>query len=297
MKNLASLKTAFTRSTSRSALILKKHSPEILTGLGVVGIVGTAVLASKATLKLSDVMDEHEDNLHKIDFAQQNAEKYVDYTTDDVLRDKTIVYTRTSVAIAKLYAPAMTAGVATATCFLAAHGIMKKRNVAIAAAYKATEEAFNKYRERVIEAVGADQERDIFNGVREEEIVNEDGSKSIVRVTDGPASPYSFIFDETRSSWNKDRHYNRNFLVCQQNIATDLLRTRGHIFLNEVLDMLGIERTAVGQQVGWVLGNGDDFVDFGLDSFESPEAAAFMAGDEPALWLNFNVDGYVLDLI
>lgn len=296
MKNLSALKTSLTRTTHRSALILKKHSPEILSGLGVVGIVGTAVLASKATLKLGDVMEDHEVQMSVIKNTLDGGQ-FEAYDEKAALHDKTVVYTRTSVAIAKLYAPAMTAGVATATCFLAAHGIMKKRNVALAAAYKATEEAFNKYRERVVEAVGADQELDIFKGVREEEVVDSEGNKTIVRVTDGPASPYSFIFDETRSSWNKDRHYNRNFLVCQQNMATDLLRTRGHIFLNEVLDMLGIERTAIGQQVGWVMGNGDDFVDFGLDSFESPEAAAFMAGEEPALWLNFNVDGYILEMI
>lgn len=296
MKNLSSLKNNIVRGAHRSSLIVKKHSPEILTGLGVVGIVGTAVLASKATLKLPDVITEHEHQMSNIQATLDNPN--IDaYDKDAALHDKTVTFTRTSVAIAKLYAPALTAGLATTTCFMAAHGIMKKRNVALAAAYKATEEAFNKYRERVIEAVGAEQERDIFMGVREEEVTDENGKKTIVRVTDGPASPYSFLFDETRPSWNKDRHYNKMFLLCQQNMATDLLRTRGHLFLNEVLDMLSIERTPAGQQVGWLMGNGDDFVDFGLDSFESPEAAAFMSGEEPALWLNFNVDGSIMDMI
>lgn len=275
MKNLSSLKNTVVRSAHRSSLVLKKHSPEILTGMGVVGIVGTAVLASKATLKLSDVIDKHENDMGTINYHVENNEHYDEKAA---LHDRTVVYTRTSVAVAKLYAPAMTMGVATAACFLGAHGIMKKRNVALAAAYKATEEAFNKYRERVMEAVGTEQELDIFNGVREEEVVGEDGKKKIVQVVDGPASPYSFIFDETRSEWRKDPQYNQVFLKCQQNMATDLLRTRGHLFLNEVLDMLGIERTPAGQQVGWLMGNGDDFVDFGLDYFESDDAKAFLAG-------------------
>jgi len=172
---------------------------------------------------------------------------------------------------------------------------MKKRNAALAAAYKGMEEAFNKYRARVEEAVGEEQERDIFNGVREEEVVDENGKKKVVKVTEGPASMYSFIFDETRPTWNKDRHINKMFIQCQQNIANDLLRTRGHLFLNDVFDMLGFERTAMGQQVGWMMGKGgDECVDFGLDLWENPNAQAFLDGDEPGVWLNFNVDGNIL---
>lgn len=295
--NFSSLKQTCTRTVHRSALVVKKHSPEILTGVGIVGLVGTAVLASKATLKLDVIVDDIQFNLEKIQETEAN-EDISTYGPKEALHDKTVTYTRGVISIGKLYGPALSLGLASIGCILAAHGIMKKRNVALAAAYKASEEAFNKYRERVVEAIGADQESDVFKGIREEETVDESGKKKVVRVQDGQASIYRQLWDETRPTWNKDRMYNKQFLLCQQNMANDLLRTRGHLFLNEVHDMLGIERTPIGQMAGWVMGKGgDEFVDFGLDSFESPEAAAFLDGTEPAIWLDFNVDGNVMDLI
>lgn len=294
--NFSSLKQVCTRTTHRSALLVKKHSPEILTGVGIVGLVGTAVLASKATLKLDVIVDDLQFNLEKITEFHANPD-FV-YSDKEALHDKTVVYTRTVVDISKLYAPAVTLGLASIGCILGAHGIMKKRNAALAVAYKATEEAFNKYRERVIEAIGTEQELDVFKGIREEEVTDENGKKTVVRVQEGQASIYRQLWDETRPTWNKDRMYNKQFLLCQQNMANDMLRSRGHLFLNEVHKMLGIEVTQIGQMAGWVMGHGgDEFVDFGLDSFESPEALAFLEGTEPAIWLDFNVDGNVLELI
>lgn len=294
--NFSSLKQVCTRTTHRSALLVKKHSPEILTGVGIVGLVGTAVLASKATLKLDVIVDDLQFNLEQIQNVRATqGDRYDDKAA---LHDKTVVYTRTVVDISKLYAPAVTLGLASIGCILGAHGIMKKRNAALAVAYKATEEAFNKYRERVIEAIGTEQELDVFKGIREEEVTDENGKKTVVRVQEGQASIYRQLWDETRPTWNKDRMYNKQFLLCQQNMANDMLRSRGHLFLNEVHKMLGIEVTQIGQMAGWVMGHGgDEFVDFGLDSFESPEALAFLEGTEPAIWLDFNVDGNVLELI
>lgn len=294
--NFSSLKQVCTRTTHRSALLVKKHSPEILTGVGIVGLVGTAVLASKATLKLDVIVDDLQFNLEQIQNVRATqGDRYDDKAA---LQDKTIVYTRTVVGISKLYAPAVTLGLASIGCILGAHGIMKKRNAALAVAYKATEEAFNKYRERVIEAIGTEQELDVFKGIREEEVTDENGKKTVVRVQEGQASIYRQLWDETRPTWNKDRMYNKQFLLCQQNMANDMLRSRGHLFLNEVHKMLGIEVTQIGQMAGWVMGHGgDEFVDFGLESFESPEALAFLEGTEPAIWLDFNVDGNVLELI
>ena len=294
--NFSSLKQVCTRTTHRSALLVKKHSPEILTGVGIVGLVGTAVLASKATLKLDVIVDDLQFNLEQIQNVRvSQGDRYDDKAA---LHDKTVVYTRTVVDISKLYAPAVTLGLASIGCILGAHGIMKKRNAALAVAYKATEEAFNKYRERVIEAIGTEQELDVFKGIREEEVTDENGKKTVVRVQEGQASIYRQLWDETRPTWNKDRMYNKQFLLCQQNMANDMLRSRGHLFLNEVHKMLGIEVTQIGQMAGWVMGHGgDEFVDFGLDSFESPEALAFLEGTEPAIWLDFNVDGNVLELI
>jgi hypothetical protein len=86
------------------------------------------------------------------------------------------------------------------------------------------------------------------------------------------------------------------FIRSQQNYANDLLNARGHVFLNEVYDMLGIERTSAGAVVGWVRGNGDNEIDFGvLNDLHSGQR--FINGDERSVLLDFNVDGVVYDLI
>lgn len=108
-------------------------------------------------------------------------------------------------------------------------------------------------------------------------------------------SPYARFFDEASANWVKDPEINHIFVQCQQNFANNLLIARGHLFLNEVYDMLGIDRSSAGQVVGWVIsGDGDNFVDFGM--FEA-HSARFVNGYERSILLDFNVDGVVVDKI
>ncbi len=108
-------------------------------------------------------------------------------------------------------------------------------------------------------------------------------------------SPYARFFDETSREWKKDAEMNLYFLQCQQTWANHQLRARGHIFLNEIYDSLGMERSSAGQIVGWVVnGEGDGFVDFGLYEARS---TGFRHGLEPRIILDFNVDGPVQHLL
>ena len=87
------------------------------------------------------------------------------------------------------------------------------------------------------------------------------------------------------------------YLKAQQNSFNDLLRARGHVFLNEVYDGLGLERSQAGAVVGWVLGDGDNYVDFGIFDGDKPRARDFVNGLEASILLDFNVDGVIYDLI
>lgn len=112
-----------------------------------------------------------------------------------------------------------------------------------------------------------------------------------------PAGGYHSLFGPQCSGWTKDPEYNKMFLQQQQVYANDRLRARGHLFLNDVYDMLGIARTKTGQVVGWVYtfenAIGDNFVDFGLrDSVKFKNE-----NDEEHIMLEFNVDGNILDRI
>ena len=140
----------------------------------------------------------------------------------------------------------------------------------------------------------------------EETVVDEKGKEKTVKKTVGVVDPneisdYAKFFDESCAGWSKDPEYNLLFLKKQQNWANDKLKAQGHLFLNEVYDMLGIDRTKYGNVVGWIYDeknpNGDNFVDFGIYDIYSDRARAFVNGYERNILLDFNVDGPILDLI
>ena len=112
--------------------------------------------------------------------------------------------------------------------------------------------------------------------------------------TDLGTSPYGFKFDENSIRGDRSREGNMLFLKISQDYFNNLLRFRGHLFLNEVYDRLGIPRRAIGQCVGWIYDennpNGDNFVD--LDIFNERNN-----NDENVFILDPNVDGYILDKI
>lgn len=147
---------------SRTGLILSKHAPDILTSAGVVGFVGTAVLASKATLEINDVLEPHLNDLEKINAGINNPDIYPEkYTAEAAKRDKIIVYTRIVTDIAKKYAPTIILGVASAACVFSANNIMKKRLAGAIAAYEAVDKAYRVYKKRVKDVLGEEASRKV----------------------------------------------------------------------------------------------------------------------------------------
>ena len=305
MNKLEVMKQAIKKTTGRTGLVLKKHSPEILMGVGITGVIGSTILACKATLKVEDIIDDAKEKMETINNVLENPEAYErEYTEDDAKKDKAIVYTQTGVKFIKLYGPSISLGIVSVSCLLGAHNIMKKRNIAVMAAYKAVEQSFADYRKRVVDEFGGDKDRQFRYGIIQEEITetetDEDGKKKkvkkIVETLDpNHISQYARFFDEVSINWSKTPEYNMVFIKTQQNFANDLLKSRGHLFLNEVYDMLGIERSQTGAVVGWVLNEeGDNFVDFGMYDGRSND---FINGYERSILLDFNVDGVIWDLI
>ena len=184
---------------------------------------------------------------------------------------------------------------------------MSKRNVALAGAYKLMETGFKDYRKRLVEEYGEDVDFQFKNGIKNESVTiieeDEDGKKKKVKKTIQVADPnqhsvYSRFFDESCVNWEKNPEFNLTFLTCQQNYANNLLQAKGHVFLNEVYDMLGLPRSSAGAIVGWVLSKeGDNFVDFGIYDLQSESARDFVNGYERTILLDFNVDGVIYDKI
>jgi len=289
---------------------VQKHSPEILAGVGVVGVVASTVMACKATLKLDDILAESKETRAKIKEVEQNPEFEDKYSPEDAKKDLTVNYMQTSIKIAKLYAPAVLLGSASLGCLLASNDILRKRNAALSAAYMTVDKGFKEYRQRVAERFGEEVEKEIRYNIKAEEIettvVNEDGSEVAIKETVKTMDPnlysdYARFFDEASPYWQKDPEYNLMFLKAQQQYANDLLKVRGRLFLNEVYEMLGIDKSKAGQIVGWVYDPvnpvGDNFVDFGIYDMSKERVRAFVNGYEPNILLDFNVDGNIWDLM
>ena len=301
-----------TRTFNRTGLKIKKHSPEILLAAGTVGVVVSGVMACKATLKVNEILDESKqqiDTIHSVAADPNMAEKY---TAEDSKKDLAIVYTQTAVKMIKLYGPSVGLGVVSLGCMIGSNRILSKRNVALAAAYTAVDKSFKEYRGRVIERFGKQLDKELRYNIKAEEIEevskdengNEVVKKEVVDVIeDDPNnySPYSIVFDDGNEGWDPDPERTKFFLIQQQNWANERLKAKGHLFLNEVYDMLGARRTKAGAQVGWVYDEknvvGDNYVDFGIFDTRRSKARDFVNGYEKVIVLDFNVDGYILDLI
>ena len=302
---LEKITSMISKTASRGGLLLKKHSPEILMVTGVVGIVTGTVLACRATLKASDVIDDAKSKLDKINFAKEHVTDG-SYTEQDYKKDLVITYTQAAVDFVKLYGPAILVSTVSIGCILGSHGIMRKRNLALVAAYKAVEKSFKDYRNRVIEELGEEKDRLFKNGITQSKIsvieMDENGKakksqKIVENVNPDQISQYARFFDESCLQWSKTPEYNLTFLKCQQNYANELLRTRGHVFLNEIYDLIGIQRTQAGAVVGWVKEIGDGYIDFGIFHGERMEVRDFVNGYERSILLDFNVDGVIYDMI
>jgi hypothetical protein len=274
------------------AVSRNEKSPAILFGAGVVGMIGTTVLASRATLKLEGVIQKAQNDLKIAD----QLEGHEDYSAQDKKRDTAIIYSRSVMSVAKLYGPSVILGAVSIGCLTSSHVILQHRIAGLAAAYAALEHGFNLYRERVVEKYGEEQDRDFRYGVEKVKIEDpETGkTKTVTRVAADGASIYARWFDESSASWETWPEHNHAFLMSQQSYANDRLRTRGHVFLNEVYDSLGIPRSDAGAVVGWVLDGeaSDNYIDFGI--FDDRQAVRdFVNGREQNLLLDFNVDGYI----
>lgn len=286
-------KLPINKDMALTLLKVQKNSPTLLFGAGVVGVVTTVVLASKATLQLNDIVEDTSVLVNKI-----NDLEHKDYSPEDKVKDKAIAYTQSGLKIAKLYAPAFAVGVVSIGCLTGSHQILTRRNVALSAAYAGAEKALRDYRGRVVESIGAEKESKIWQPVEMVDTIGEDGKKTKApTITAKGGSPYKVLFGEHNPNWNDQAEYNQIFIQAQQNYANDLLRARGYVFLNDVHEMLGLERTKAGQIVGWVLnGSGDNFIDFGVFA-DNYQGMRFVSGDERSIWLDFNVDGNVLDIL
>lgn len=301
MKNKTEIMKSVNGVASKTVMKLKKHSPEILVVAGIAGTVVSAVLACKATTKVAEILDETKGTLDTIhEGMETGAINGQEYTTEDGKKDTVVVYAQTGMKLAKLYGPAIILGTLSITSILASNNILRKRNVALGAAYAAIDKSFKEYRGRVIERFGEQVDTELKYGIKakkfeEIEVDPETGKEKKVKKTVMVADPnlqsdYAVYFDSKSRNYETNPDYTRMFLKAQQAFANDKLQTRGHLFLNEVLDDLDLPRTPAGQIVGWTKDGPDGYVNFRIVEVERETEDG---RHEPALLLDFNVEGNI----
>ena len=295
---------------------VKKHSPAILVGAGVVGVVTSAVLACKATLTAGAILDEHNKQVDMIHNCIETGQCPTgEYTDKDGKKDLTIAYTQTGVKFVKLYGPSVLLGAASIVSIVASHKILTERNAALASAYAIVDKGFKNYRKNVKERFGDRVDYELRHNIKAKEIktieVDENGNqvektKTVDTIDNATAnnlkySDFAKIFDESNPNWTKDPEYNLMFLKGQQAYFNQRLQSKGYVFLNEVYKALGFEETKAGHVVGWTYDekepNGDNFIDFGIYDIHKEAARRFVNGLERSIILDFNVENNIIDTI
>lgn len=299
MGKLALVKTAITRGFGRGGLRIKNARPEIFMGLGIVAGIGTVVFACVQTLKVEEVLDKTKADLNKINTTHE--EKPEVYSAEDRQKDLVTVYARTGWAFIKLYGPPAALGAVSTALIIYGNRVLRKENAALTAAYMALSESFKKYRERVIKDLGEEKNREYLYGTKREQIVDvdEDGNETVREelVQSQPnISIYAKYFNESNPNWRRSPEINLAFLRGAQQQANDELHARGHLFLNRVYQILGMPETEFGQYVGWIVGNGDSAIDFGIYQRDNEDNQAFILGFARSILLDFNVDGPISDI-
>ena len=301
------VKNSLTRALGKGKLTLNKYSPEILLALGMVSGAAALVTAVRSTLKCEEVLDEHERKMDDIAgallLANTEGEDKIDYSEDDAKKDKVTAYLQTGWEFTKLYAPTIIFGALSVTCILTSHGIMRKRNLALAASLATVRTAFDEYRGRVARDLGADMDRKfLYDSVEktvEHETTDDKGKKKVTKETYSMptvGNAYSRFFDESNPNWEKDGSSNYIFIRSQMLYLQNKLISQGYLFLNDVYMALNIPITVAGQSAGWIydFDNRDKSLIF-FDGFDingnecnlSGAVRALMNGYERNCLLNF----------
>lgn len=313
MKNnwLSKVSTSAAKFAGKAEFTIKKNSPEILLGAGIVGFVGTIVLACRATCRADEVLEFHRRKIKDINDAKEIAdadpEGEMSYDIEIYRQDKAIRYLKTTGSLAKLYAPTIAVGTLSLACILTSRNIMQKRYLGVVAAYNGVSVAFEEYRKRVRDEYGEGLDKHFRYGTTYDElpVYDENGKKTkekeqvektetgMVMQTDDSCR----FFDSSNPNWDKNPTFSMMWLRGQQNILNDILHTRGHVFLNEVYDALGFPHTPQGAVLGWIDGEGDNCIDFGLYDPNKESVRRFVNGVDNVIMLEFNHDGVIWDRI
>ena len=297
-----SITTAFYTGVAR----ISKHAPTILSVTASAGVIATGYLAWKAGTRFEDVEGRDWDRRKE---CLRNADMIPDEDVPKIERKNRILFILDTV---RTVAPAAIVGAATITMIYFSNSISKKRLAAMGAAYATLQTAFDGYKRTMVEALGKESVDKILKpklpnaGKSAEEILSSDNKSDAANVSDAVVnslkalSPYArIIAEESSTCWDPNEDYTSQNLAAVQLWANRRLERKGHLFLNEVFDQLGLSRTREGAVVGWLKnGEGDGYVSFGdFDASIYRVPSDDYTRVDSNFIVDFNVDGVIWDRI
>ena len=208
-------------------MALTKHSPEILTGLGIAGMVMTTVMAVRATPKALELIDDKKEEL-------------------DIHPDDKLTPGETIKATWKCYVPAAITGVTSVACLIGASSVNIRRNAALATAYNLSATALSEYKDKVLETVGEKKEQMIRNKVAEEQINKEPVTHSAIIVS---GSGNTRCFDTiTKQRFISDIETIKRVI---NELNRRMINGEDYISLNDFYCEIGLDPVSIGEDLGW----------------------------------------------
>lgn len=227
-----------------------KHSPEILTGIGVTGMIASTVLAVKDTPKALKLIEAKKEELG----------------VDELTPIETVK------AAWKPYIPAAVTGILSVSCIVGASAVNYKRNAALATAYAISEKAITKYRDKVIETIGEKKEKEIREKVAQDDVNKEPVSKAKVLVT----SKGNTLCRESISG----RYFTSDMDKIKK-VVNELNRRMiydNYISLDEFYNGIGLDPIKNSSRLGWNIDDGLIELDF---------YACLTDNDEPCVVIDY----------
>ena len=298
---MSNIQEALSAGLHKVAFGLRKVGPEIGTVAGMAGIAASAIYLYKA-------VNESKDILAKV---KEEVKKLEDEGADE--KDIKAVKIAGGVAVAKKVALPAGLAVASSATVLGIHHEMRKENRRLSEVITQTSLAYNALKNEIREQLGDEQADELIysvrkpdkkeikeieeNSPRKDEITDEE--RKSYRISDGEEitpSPYAVFFDETCNNYSDDPEYNKNTLILLQAQLNERLKRVGYVYLNEVYEKLGVEKTEAGHVMGWRYAphdpnhEGDNQIDFNMWDIRSRANRRFINGYEPVVLLDFNID-------
>lgn len=252
---------------------VSKHSPIILTSVGVVGLGATAVLAYRSRHKVEYIVDDIEE--------ARELEKPIDK-----------VHVAKALAEA-LYLP-ITVGAVSVGCIVMSYRIQNNRIATLVTAL-AAQQAHNMYIENKFKKKYGQEEYNKFMVPTEEteiEGINSKGKptmtvKEVKKEIDQTIGQW---YDESSEYASDDHSYNVAMIDSVNDHLNLILFQRGHLLLNEVREALGFQRIRAGALLGWSTEDG-----FNIEKVVTTLGDEDMGELKEQIWVSWNRPKYIYD--